>query len=477
MSFCKFSKGYLTSGFTSVDNLFITHYMPFADEDYTKVYLYGLFLCYNMASTTLEDFSRESGIDIDTVTKAVDYWEEQGLITVTSRSPLEITYLPIKAGPVKKYKAEKYTDFNETLRSLYPDRDIPQGEYLRYYEFIDDTGIQQDALLMIIKYCINVKGLSVRFNYILTVAKDWVNSGIITVEDVDKRIKEYEANSETMRMIAKAVGKKSNIEFEDKQLYIKWTQSWGYDIESIMYACTIVKNKGGFNKLDSVLDNFYKLGIFTVDAMKAYKTEKDRMYNLALNITKRLGLYYESLDYIIETYISKWLNKGFDDDALLQIADISMKSNIRTYEGMNNRVNMFYKNGRITKQSIDEYVSELIETDNRIKAIIEILGSSRLVNNSDRDYYATWTGRWGFTHEVIMHVAKQCSYKSQSFAFLNNILGRYFEEKKFTIEDIGSVDKINETSPKKDFYNVDRQFTKEELGNLFIPEDLDNWDV
>lgn len=432
MAFCRFSNGYLSYGFTSLDNSFITKYMPFAKDEYVKAYIYGLFLCSNNVSSSLENFSEETDLPIDTVKEAFEYWQEQGLVAIASTSPFEIAYLPIKDEPIKLYKKEKFADFNTSLQSLYPEREVPSGEYLKYYEFADDTKMQLDAILMIVKYCINLKGTNVRYPYVLTVAKDWAASGIKTVDDVENRIKEYETNSEDTRLIAKAIGKKSEVEPEDKELYIKWTKSWGFDIESILYAATFSKNKGGFPKLDKTLDNFYRLSLFTSGEMKEYKKNRDKLYELAKDVTSRLGLYYESLDYIIETYVSKWLNMGFDESALLEIADISMKSNIRSYEGMNNRVLSFFKNGRLTKKAVDDYVATLIETDKTIKSLIEILGSSRLVNNADRDYFNTWTNVWGFSVEAIRYVAGTVSKHSQSFAYLNNTLGRLKEKNCFS---------------------------------------------
>ena len=330
---------------------------------------------------------------------------------------------------------------------------------------------------MIVKYCINLKGTNVRYPYVLTVAKDWAASGIKTVDDVENRIKEYETNSEDTRLIAKAIGKKSEVEPEDKELYIKWTKSWGFDIESILYAATFSKNRGGFPKLDKTLDNFYRLSLFTSGEMKEYKKNRDKLYELAKDVTSRLGLYYESLDYIIETYVSKWLNMGFDESALLEIADISMKSNIRSYEGMNNRVLSFFKNGRLTKKAVDDYVATLIETDKTIKSLIEILGSSRLVNNADRDYFNTWTNVWGFSVEAIRYVAGTVSKHSQSFAYLNNTLGRLKEKNCFSIGDVMKAD-IACDSPnakKKSIDIQERSFTKEELSGLFT--DIDDLDI
>lgn len=477
MAFCRFSNGYLSYGFTCVDNSFITKYMPFAKDEYVKAYLYGLFLCSNNVSSKLENFSEETDLPIDTVKEAFEYWQEQGLVAIASTSPFEVTYLPITDEPIKLYKKEKFADFNYSLQSLYPDREIPAGEYLYYYELADDTKMQHDAILMIVKYCINLKGTGVRYPYIFRVAKDWAASGIKTVDDVEERLKEYETNSDDTRLIAKAIGKKSEVEPEDKELYIKWTKSWGFDIESILYAAKFSKNKGGFQKLDRTLDNFYRLSIFTKDEMSAYKKNRDKLYELAKDITSRLGLYYESLDYIIETYISKWLNMGFDENALLEIADIAMKSNIRSYEGMNNRVLSFFKNGRLTKKAVDDYVATLIETDKIIKSIIEILGSSRLVNNADRDYFNTWTNVWGFSVDAVKYVAGLVSKHSQSFAYLNNTLGRLKEKNCFSLDDVKRTGiESDNTNAKKNKSDIqEHSFTKEELSGLFT--DIDDLDI
>lgn len=60
MSFCKFSTQMIASDKTTVDNLFLSEFMPYAPENFVKVYLYGLFKCNNADSfdNELESFSR-----------------------------------------------------------------------------------------------------------------------------------------------------------------------------------------------------------------------------------------------------------------------------------------------------------------------------------------------------------------------------------------------------------------------------------
>ena len=54
MSFAAFSKDFGSNMFTSVENQFITKYLPQADGDAVRVYLYGLYLC-QVAGETAAD--------------------------------------------------------------------------------------------------------------------------------------------------------------------------------------------------------------------------------------------------------------------------------------------------------------------------------------------------------------------------------------------------------------------------------------
>ena len=50
MGFCNFSQELVNVGYTTVDNLFITNYLPEAPNKYVDIYLFGLYLlCYSLS--------------------------------------------------------------------------------------------------------------------------------------------------------------------------------------------------------------------------------------------------------------------------------------------------------------------------------------------------------------------------------------------------------------------------------------------
>ena len=110
MSFCSYSKEFAAVNFTNVENAFLYEYLPEATGNAVKVYLYGLFLCQNADfDIDLTSFAKELKLTADEVTDAFTYWEEFGLVTIVSREPFSVKYLPIgnTGTKVRKIKPEK----------------------------------------------------------------------------------------------------------------------------------------------------------------------------------------------------------------------------------------------------------------------------------------------------------------------------------------------------------------------------------
>ena len=437
MSFAKFSSDYLMETFTLVDNLFINEYLPSCDEKQIKVYLYGLYLCANPAKdNSIDALCARLDMTENEILSAYSYFEDNGLIQIISREPLEIKYLSLKKSmqPPKKYKGDKWNDFNAHLQRLFPERMLTPNEYNEYYMFLDDSKMETDAMLMIVQYCIDLKGMNVRYPYILTVARNWAHDGVRTASDVEDKLKEYDTQTEQMRAILSALGRKGNAELEEKQMLLKWSRSWGYEQDAILAAIKALKGSKSFAKLDAKLDEFYRTSIFTAEQIKDYQAHIEHLRNVALAVNKTLGVFYESLDHEIEVYIVPWTVKGFEDDALTKIAHHCFITNVRTLDGMNNVVNKFYAQGLLTSLSIDEYLRLQIEQDAKIKKLIEKTGRARTVTQADRDYYRTWSVVWGFDDELIAYAAEQASGKTYPIPYINQLLSAYKSKEVSTVE-------------------------------------------
>lgn len=470
--------------FTLVDNLFINEYLPHCGEKQIKIYLYGLYMCSMPEKlNSLDEMCAALDVTEAELLSAYTDFEDAGLCRVLSKSPLEVTYCSLKRAmqPPKKYKSEKWHDFNRELQALFHERMLTPNEYNEYYSFLDSVRMDREAMLMIVRYCIDLKGENVRYPYILTVARNWANEGVRTVADVEAKLNEYEAQSEDMRAVLAALGRKGGAELDEKQMLTKWTRSWGFTLPAVLEAAKSLKGGKNFRRLDSKLDEFYRMSVFTVEEMKDYNSHREKLQDLAVRINKTIGVFYESLEHVIEVYTSPWTEKGFSDEALLTVAHYCFLSGIRTLEGMNGVVEKFYTQGVLTVDDINSFIGEQVKQDERIKKIIEATGRSRGVTSSDRAFYRTWSAVWGFGDDVIEYAAELSSGRSYPISAVNRLLSEWRAKGVRTLEDakrIGDPAPAGAAKPDLSRNFKERTYTAEELKSVMTGMDeLDENDV
>lgn len=477
MAFCKFSSQSIINNKTEVDNIFINDFLPYAPEGAVKVYLYGLYKCNSSTSydNTIESFSKILKIPEEEILEIYEYWENEGLIQVLRTVPIEIRYMPIKnvISNTKKFNTSKYHDFNIQAQEIIEGRMISPNEYSEYYDTIETFHIEPEALLMIIKYCVNLKGANVGYNYILTVAKNWAYDGVRTVSDVEDRLITYEQYSDNINLLLKAMGLRKVVSIEEKELYLKWTKELDFSFETIIAVIRLLKKptmKMSFIYLDEKLMKYFEMKLMTIKEITEFEENKTHMYEIARKIAKTLGLYYENYDSIVEIYISKWLSMGFSEEAIEKIAQYCFKNSIRKFENMSIFLLKFYKLGLLSLESLQQYFADVLSEDEKIKDLLLQLGAdNRAVNSYDRDFYKNWINNWNISSELILYGASLAAGKSQPMKYLNGILARWHENKITTIEEAKKVAiNISNKDIKKPETNIKtRDYTKEELGALF----------
>lgn len=471
MAFCKFSSEYVISKETPVDNLFINEFLPYAPAECVKVYLYGLYKCTNSSSydNTIENFAKVLNLTEEEVEDAFLYWQDEGLVQVLNTCPIEIRFMPLKnvINNTKKYKPEEFSTFNRQVQEILEGRQITPTEYDEYYYLLKTMHFQPEALLMIIKFCTQIKGANVGYKYIVTVAKNWANEGITTTKSVEERLFTYEQAGSDLEKLLKICGAKRNATLEEREMFLKWTKELGFNYNTIEYVAKLLKpTKVNFEKLDARLLKYYEMKKLSIKEIEDYEKEKSEMYTLAREINKKMGLYYENLEPVVENYVSKWLNLGHNSTSLLALADYCFKNSIRTLEGLDSTVLKLYKLGVVSMEAIEEYMQELISLDKEIKEILEKLGISRMVTNQDRTYYKTWKQDWNLSSELIALGVEMSAGKFQPLQYLNKLLSNWHTNSVKTLDEAKNYI-IPEKMPEKVSKNKGRSYKKEELDALF----------
>ena len=474
MAFCKFSNDYIISSSTNVDNIFINDYLPFCDDKAAKVYLFGLYKCSDSASfdNTLESFANNLKMSEDDVIGAFKYWENEGLVQLINVSPLEVRYLPIRSAltNIKKYNKNKYSAFNRQIQEIIEGRMISPNEYANYYDIIENYHMESDALIMIAKYCTNLKGKSLGYAYITTIAKNWAREGILTAMQVEEKLKDQERSYGKLKEVLTALKISRDATIEERQEFVKWQKEFGFSYETIIFVAKLLKGKGGVTRLDGNLTKYNNLNLKTEKEIEEYEKNKENIFEITKQIVKTLGLYYESLESIVETYTNPWLAMGFSEKMLLNVASICLRQNIRTLEGMNTKLNQFYKLGILTNEHLTQYANEICKTDEEIRKVLDACGISRLVNNFDRSMFRTWTYTWGFTLDVILFACELAKNMASPMQYASKILSNWKNAGITTLEQAKNEKTFVPSSERNDSSKNDfhqKEYSKQELDALF----------
>ncbi len=458
-------------GVVTVENKFIVEYMPYADGDHVKVYLYGLSLAArkNDNDDSVSMLARRLDLTPEAVEAAIDFWTEQGLMAKLGD---DVCYFsPRAARPkIKTVDVDKYREFNRQAQLYIAARQITPNEYNNYYTLMEKLNVEWQAMVLIIKYCVDLKGDNVSYTYILTVARNLAEDGYRSADAVGEHLEEYGVYYNSLRNVMGAMGGKRP-DHESIQLYKKWRTVFKYD-DALIYGVACNIKHGGAAALDGKLTEYHGYGFYTLDIIEKYETEKKELYKLAKAVNKALGLYYENVDPEIAMYVKPWLSLGFDGKAIVAAAEYCMKIDLKKLSDLDAVIREFYEKDIRTESRIRASIDREKRFDAQIDALLKKFGIKGAVKDTHRAYFTDWAETRGMPQDVIDHAASLAVGKVNPFAYVNRILVGWHEA---GITDLQKAKLSAPPQTQTDAQNgtVNEKYSADELNALFtqITED------
>ena len=442
MAFCSFSKDGDANSYVTVENKFITKYLPEVDGFAVKVYLYGLYLCKNSDS----DFGLKSMAEVlktteEKITQAFEIWEDYDLVEILSRDPFAVQYLPVKSavGRPKKVHYEQYADFNKELQRQMQKvgKFISAGDYLKYMRFLEENAIQPQALLLIAEYCINKQGDAVSASYIFNKAKKLLRDGICTYEQVERALSNYNAHEKDLLTVFNALGTNSYGKApteNDYSLYRKWTETLGFAKDGVLAAAKSLK-RGSMNALDITVEDLYNKKKTEAEEITAYLAERETLANLTFRIARKLGVKVSNPTPYVDEYVEKWYTYGFESDSLLDIALFCLKTEQNGFDGMHAIVEKLFALGVISTESVKSFLKEKNDDLKLFAKIKDICGAAVRRSATNVSLINTWRS-WNFNDEMILEAAKRSAASGNPIPYINKILSDWKRQEVFAVKDI-----------------------------------------
>lgn len=337
------------AGVTILTNTFIDQYMPQANGDFVKVYIYLLrVLNSTSVSFSLEQMADKLLCTERDIMRALNYWNSIQLLTLQSDANGEITRISLQdptnpsAAPVTNKTADSLAfqaestpttrnsqplteatatseaseaetiSATESMKSTtltparvkelkendeivallyiaeqYLGKTLTPTEMQKLLYFYDELKLPADLIEYLIEYCVGRNHKSIR--YIETVALAWAKEGITSVEMAKNTTSRYMKEYYTILKFL-GITNRSPVDTEIMMMD-HWLKQFGFTLDIIQEACnrTILQTgQPSFQYTDKILSGWQKKNVHNLKDIQALDAEhKKRKLEKASTTTKK----------------------------------------------------------------------------------------------------------------------------------------------------------------------------------------------
>lgn len=343
---CTLAPASLLAGSTVVDNIFIAEYMGRAPERCVKAYLYGLMQC-SAPDADAGDAAIALSMSEDELLDAFRYWQELGLVTIISRSPLAVQYEALKtaAAPYSAPAPRKYGELIDGVSELLGGRLLTSRELKQLYDWVEAFGLSEGAVLELVRSCGEGRP-RVAFSILGREAQAWADAGVRSAEDARAHIERRAELSGGAAAILKRWRMSRRPTADELRLYEKWTREWGMGETAVEAGCAVMTgaSQPSFKYLDAVLEGFRNTGAVSADAVNELLRENDMERELCRSLWQRAAMKGAATKTQREE-VARWHSHWGMSPELLLLAAERASGESRPFASMRASVEAWHEKG------------------------------------------------------------------------------------------------------------------------------------
>lgn len=281
------------SEITILSNSFIDNFMPEANGEFVKVYIYLLRTLSNApVSFSLEQMADRLLCTERDILRALKYWAKVNLLSlsytpdkklcgITLLSPSVPEEVPVEKPAALTPDRVKELKQNEDIIQLlyiaeqYLGKTLTSTEMQKILFFYDGLHFSADLIEYLIEYCVSRNHKSMR--YIETVALAWAKDGITTVQMAKDSTSRYSREYFTILKSLGITGR--NPVDTEITLMDTWMKSYGFSMEIIQEACSrtvLQTGQSSFQYADKILSGWKKKNVHHLDDIQALDAEHQK---------------------------------------------------------------------------------------------------------------------------------------------------------------------------------------------------------
>lgn len=295
---------------TMISDIFVDYYMPRANGEFVKIYLYLLRSMHNTGTQiSLSMLADVFSCPENDIRRALNYWDDAGVLSLSYKKDelSSVLFLPLEApkkkpspSPAREQRTQEEPKTKRTRISQkdilrrkeenaeiaqllfvceqYLGRTLSPSETERLFYYYDELHFPVDLVEYLVEYCVS-KG-STSIHYIEKVAQEWHKTGINTVEMAKKETTTWHRS---YFVIMRAFGIRGRNPIDSEIAFMnKWIKEYDFTIELIQEACSRTVTKTGkqsFEYADKILSDWRNHNVHHLEDIRrldsAHKAEQE----------------------------------------------------------------------------------------------------------------------------------------------------------------------------------------------------------
>lgn len=251
-------------GVTSIENLFIDEFLPFADATCIKVYLTAMrLLSQKKGELTIHDLSRRLSISESDIKEAFIYWKNQGLVDIqgddVSFKTLRNIYLEENYDRKQHSTTLTYADhYQGIFKAINSVLHVPliETEREHFVQFYHGKEIDEEIILLAFE---ESKTRKYRVKHAIDLLRHWLENDLKTLDDVLLFKERFNKRQKQYKDILHALGRGyEGPTIADKESIDLWIDELGFSMPEILSKIkeiTMNKSKPTMSYLNKVFEN------------------------------------------------------------------------------------------------------------------------------------------------------------------------------------------------------------------------------
>lgn len=463
-------------GTTPVENRFILDYLPAAKGDFVKVYLWCLMKVNAGEAFGLEEMAGELFLSVSEVEAALRYWERRALVVRLQDAPPKYRLYSPTQQHLKKgtplMADDGYVAFTENVYALFGDRrKITPAEIALAWEWVEEIGLSQEVVLMLLTHCISQRGIQFSLKRAEGLAVRMKEENVITWDDADHFLRHEQAVHDGARKVLSRMGKRRAVSQDELDLYQKWVKEWGFDKEAILDACAeMTKGDPSFKYLDGILNGIRsrstaRTGEQVKQQLEQESREKEQYAIVFSELKFRLAPAAARRLY------AQWATVQPHEVLVLAARECGRKG--YDLESFGALLEDWKAKGLTDEKKVTEYLARIREQNTLLRRLFDACGHRGRPTEGDRQLLEKWRG-FGMDDALLLQGARQAAVAEGSkMAYLDKVLEAWHDAGVTDVSQARPMKKKAAGTPAKQVsaqQYEQRQYTEEELA--LVSEDL-----